>query len=256
MGPPAKKRKVNNDSKSSPASSRNLDFFFKKPKEPTLGPEFNDSKTNVDPSDQPMSSDEQLARKLQAEWAQEAKWDQEAMAREITPQVGDKIGSGVTRTEKRLAYGPSGIVEADHVDGLKAEETEGMNVDTVSSPVKTPVSPFALKGKNTLSLQSAGSAEDTISSNIPFDENPLTFDPSKYVAELKGHWAAEGGDASYALLTRCFVLVNSTQSRIKIVDTLVNLLRVIIEGDPTSLLPTVCTWPILLHFLRSCSYTW
>ncbi|KAK5240405.1 hypothetical protein LTR16_010679, partial [Cryomyces antarcticus] len=30
-----------------------------------------------------------------------------------------------------------------------------------------------------------------------------------------------------------------TQSRIKIVDTLVNLLRVIIEGDPDSLLPAV-----------------
>ena len=35
------------------------------------------------------------------------------------------------------------------------------------------------------------------------------------------------------------MLVNSTQSRIKIVDTLVNLLRVIIEADPKSLLPTV-----------------
>lgn len=38
------------------------------------------------------------------------------------------------------------------------------------------------------------------------------------------------------------MLVNSTQSRIKIVDTLVNLLRTIIEGDPDSLLPTVCIY--------------
>jgi len=67
----------------------------------------------------------------------------------------------------------------------------------------------------------------------------LTFEPAKYIEDLQGHWAAEGGNASYALLTKCFVLVNSTQSRIKIVDTLVNLLRVIIEGDPSSLLPTV-----------------
>jgi DNA ligase-1 len=40
-------------------------------------------------------------------------------------------------------------------------------------------------------------------------------------------------------LTRCFILINSTTSRIKIVDTLVNLLRTIIEGDPSSLLPAV-----------------
>ncbi|KAK8034265.1 DNA ligase I [Apiospora rasikravindrae] len=48
-----------------------------------------------------------------------------------------------------------------------------------------------------------------------------------------------GGDASYALLTRCFILINGTTSRIKIVDTLVNCLRVIIEADPSSLLPAV-----------------
>lgn len=44
---------------------------------------------------------------------------------------------------------------------------------------------------------------------------------------------------SDALLTRCFVLVSGTSSRIKIVDTLVNCLRVIIEADPDSLLPAV-----------------
>jgi DNA ligase-1 len=106
------------------------------------------------------------------------------------------------------------------------------------------------RSNNTLSLQSTASAEDIISSNVPFDENPLTFNPSKYVAELQGHWAAEGGDASYAILIRCFVLVNSTQSRIKIVDTLVNLLRVIIEADPKSLLPTVRTTLHLPFFFK------
>ncbi len=82
---------------------------------------------------------------------------------------------------------------------------------------------------------------------MPFDESPLTFNLAKYVTELQGHWAAEGGDASYAILTRCFVLVNSTQSRIKIVDTLVNLLRVIIEADPNSLLPTVGEITLFYH---------
>jgi DNA ligase-1 len=57
---------------------------------------------------------------------------------------------------------------------------------------------------------------------------------------LKKQWAQqEGGHITYALLTQGFILINSTQSRIKIVDTLVNLLRTIIEGDPESLLPAV-----------------
>lgn len=94
--------------------------------------------------------------------------------------------------------------------------------------------------KTTLSLQAASSAEDAVTSNIPFDESPLTFEPLKYITDLQDIWATEGGNVSYSLLTRCFVLINGTQSRIKIVDTLVNLLRVIIEGDPSSLLPTVC----------------
>jgi len=115
------------------------------------------------------------------------------------------------------------------------------------------MNPFESKSKKTLTLQSVGSAEETLSSNIPFDESPLTFNPSKYVADLQVHWAAEGGDASYALLTRCFVLVNGTQSRIKIVDTLVNLLRVLIESDPGSLLPTVCTHLSPWNALVSCN---
>ncbi|KAL4810558.1 ATP-dependent DNA ligase [Aspergillus unguis] len=90
-----------------------------------------------------------------------------------------------------------------------------------------------------LSLQSSTGTEDTISLSVPFDESPLKFDSSKYARELKAHWSAEGGNASYALLTRAFVLANATTSRIKIVDTLVNFLRVLIEGDPSSVLPAV-----------------
>ncbi|RDW86317.1 putative DNA ligase I [Aspergillus mulundensis] len=90
-----------------------------------------------------------------------------------------------------------------------------------------------------LSLQSSTGAEDTISLTVPLDENPLVFNSFRYAQELKAHWSAEGGDASYALLTRAFVLASSTTSRIAIVGILVNVLRVIIEGDPTSVLPAV-----------------
>ncbi|KAL2866965.1 putative DNA ligase I [Aspergillus lucknowensis] len=90
-----------------------------------------------------------------------------------------------------------------------------------------------------LSLQSSAGTEDTISLSVPFDQSPLVFDASKHARELKVHWAAEGGNASYALLARAFVLANLTTSRIRIVDTLVNLLRVLIEADPSSVLPAV-----------------
>lgn len=109
---------------------------------------------------------------------------------------------------------------------------------TVAPSISTP-DPEPPAKKNTLSLQSSAGTEDTISLSVPLDQSPLTFDSAKYAHELQSHWAAEGGDASYALLTRAFVLANATTSRIRIVDTLVNLLRVLIEGDPRSVLPAV-----------------
>ena len=88
-------------------------------------------------------------------------------------------------------------------------------------------------------MQSATATEDTITSTVNLDQSPLSFDPSQYITDLKEQWNQEGGRATYAILTHCFVLVNQTQSRIKIVDNLVNLLRVLIEADPASLLPAV-----------------
>lgn len=82
-------------------------------------------------------------------------------------------------------------------------------------------------------------AEEVASSTIPLDESPLTFEPAKYIPALKDAWAAEGGDASYALLTRCFIIVGGTTKRIKTVDSLVNCVRLLIEADPSSLLPAV-----------------
>ncbi|PWY92434.1 ATP-dependent DNA ligase [Aspergillus heteromorphus CBS 117.55] len=144
-------------------------------------------------------SDEALARKLQAEWNQE--------------------------------------------DAASAAQTDGTSS---TGPIATPLEtgdndrePTKVQRKGILSLQSSTGTEDTVSLAVPFDQNPTTFDIAKYVGELKGHWVAEGGDASYALLTRAFVLANATTSRIRIVDTLVNFLRVLIEGDPSSVLPAV-----------------
>src|SRR5699024_2231248 len=118
------------------------------------------------------------------------------------------------------------------------EPAAATTTTTIASSIPTPGPELPTK-KNTLSLQSSAGMEDTISLSVPLDQSPVTFDSAKYAQELQSHWAAEGGDASYALLTRAFVLANATTSRIKIFDTLVNLLRVLIEGDPQSVLPAV-----------------
>ncbi|BDD56995.1 hypothetical protein MPDQ_007729 [Monascus purpureus] len=117
-------------------------------------------------------------------------------------------------------------------------EPEVLTGPSTSAPKGSGPTEPSLK-KHILSLQSSSGTHDTASLEIPLDQSPLAFHPAKYAEELQKHWATQDGDASYALLTRAFALANSTTSRIKIVDTLVNFLRVLIEGDPSSLLPSV-----------------
>jgi DNA ligase-1 len=214
-----------------------LDYFFSKQKKdiPTRAANSVAQGESL-AHDNSELTDEQLAKKLQAEW------DHEVVSSRAIPSssVIQVPAPAQTESNKEVELLSSSGQEQEKEDIYGVEDfpstkkNEGGKVD-----IKPSAAPPHTKSKDTLSLQSAGSAEDTTSSTIPFDESPLMFDPLKYVPDLQRHWAAEGGDASYSLLTRCFVLVNSTQSRIKIVDTLVNLLRTIIEGDPTSLLPTV-----------------
>ncbi len=224
MESPAKRRKKN-DSRPSPVPNRGLDFFFakqaaKQEKQQLNGKSFAGDSAPADAVSDPGAAltDEELARKLQEEWGR---------------QDGLEQAAGVNG------------VEGTTPSTANAAHEQKEDVDTLLSAVPEPSSPPENANdevggnKNLLGLQSTGSAEDTLTLNIPFDQSPLTFDPSQYIPDLRRHWSADGGDASYALLTRCFVLVNSTQSRIKIVDTLVNCLRTLIEGDPDSLLPAV-----------------
>ncbi|KAG9250545.1 putative DNA ligase I [Emericellopsis atlantica] len=213
MSSPAKKRKLNNGSKSANGASKGLEFFFNKQKQ-SIPTETLQQQPQAAASDQELT-DEQLARKLQDEWNQEeasnADADQSGGVSEADKQTATAVSSSVAPTEQSKV-GPG---------------AENESAATASGR------------KKTLTLQSAGLAEDSITSTVPFDESPLQFDPSKYARELQTAWSGEGGDATYALLTRCFVLVSATASRIKIVDTLVNCLRLLIETDPSSLLPAV-----------------
>ncbi|KAL4946139.1 hypothetical protein BDV06DRAFT_160493 [Aspergillus oleicola] len=146
-------------------------------------------------------SDEALARKLQAEWNNE----------QVTADSASSADSATVAQPEPAAASPP-----PENDREQKKPRAGV-----------------------LSLQSSTGTEDTVSLSVPFDQSPLVFDAPKYAQELKAHWSAEGGNASYALLTRAFVLANATTSRIKIVDTLVNFLRVLIEGDPSSVLAAV-----------------
>lgn len=214
MASPAKKRKLNSDSKQ---PAKGLEYFFAKQKQhaPDSHPEKPDEQAAT--PDQQEQTDEELARKLQAEWDEE-----DARAGRSN---GDQARSG-----------------SEVVQDAEESKPEGTGVgtpDIPGTPKRAPPSAFKQMGKNTLSLQSMADAEESVSATIPLDESPLTFEPAKYIPDLQKAWAAEGGHASYALLTRCFVLVGGTTKRIKTVDTLVNCVRLLIEADPASLLPAV-----------------
>ncbi|OAL38955.1 hypothetical protein AYO20_01706 [Fonsecaea nubica] len=223
MESPAKRRKKN-DSKPAEVPPRSLDFFFRKQNEQQNGgrngiAQREDVKIQDLSTSETQLTDEELARRLQEEWAKED-GPHESNFREAND-----------RQLPKPAEGHEHKVEEDVKDFVSAALEK--------TPPPQPVPQSNTNKKGVLGLQSTTSEEDTITLTIPFDQSPLSFDPSHYVSDLRKHWAGDGGNASYALLTRCFVLVNSTQSRIKIVDTLVNCLRVIIEADPESLLPAV-----------------
>lgn len=239
--PPTKRRKTNNF-KSSPQAVRSLDFFFEKQRKEVS------SNTRSDGVDQKSdsasrnvqdhhsatqsSNDEELARRLQLEW------DEEERGKKSHNGTGGPGGMHVTADKVKMEEFTDAPIGHD--------ENATLHVSPFSENEKALSSKIGSNtGSNTetLSLQSTASTMDLVASTVPFGESPLTFDPAQYLLNLKEQWAKEGGDASYGLLTRCFVLVNSTQSRIKIVDTLVNFLRVVIEGDYESLLPAVniCT---------------
>lgn len=237
MNSPAKRRKISHVTPQQPV--RSLDFFFGK-KEAQKIAELDAivqssslEGTQVTDENAETSKDEQFARKLQEEWNRK---------------------ENVTEGTARQSFPPTNLIAVPEdksfsckrdPDGVECAPTWPRDGDLIN-PSKT----LSIIGEddhqpkdNTLSLRSATAAEDVLSTTIPFDQSPLTFSPDQYIPNLQKQWSSEGGGTTYALLTRCFVLINSTQSRIKIVDTLVNLLRTIIEGDPESLLPAVRTAP-------------
>ncbi|OAA65298.1 DNA ligase [Niveomyces insectorum RCEF 264] len=224
MPSPAKKRKLDAGNAKG-AQPRGLEYFFSKQREngraegvPKAPKEDSGIPGGIvaTPQSAAEMSDEEFARKIQAEWDEEQ------------------------RRSEAQAEATAGVVaesEAKSEDKEPDESVvdEGKPVLPPETAANEPLVAATHVTKNTLSLQSVTTTEDQVAATLPLDESPFVFDPSRYLPALQRQWAAEGGHASYALLIRCFVLVGATQSRIKIVDTLVNALRLLIEGDPGSL---------------------
>lgn len=214
---PAKRRRKN-DYTPGTTSTRGIDYFFAKQRGAASAPKTQPAKSS--PSEphsanapgSNLSQDEILARKLQDEWNQEI------------------------ATENALRTADDSAIPLDPEQAATTGDTD-LNHRSATEPA-APF-PSSTPGPKVLSLQSTATDEDKLCASIPFDENTLSFNPSAFLPDLQNHWAADHGHATYSLLTRCFVLVNATTSRIKIVDTLTNLLRTIIEADPGSLLPAV-----------------
>ncbi|KAF2263485.1 ATP-dependent DNA ligase [Lojkania enalia] len=224
MSSPVKRRKKN-DYNGTSQPVRSLDYFFAKQKANTTravaeakqsanASLLKEEKSSV--QDTRSLTDEEFARKLQDEWNKERRKQDAGSSNDCFHEDHKTSAGGVATNKSELP----------------------IKLDSATPPLERPQSTFP-KQKHTLSLQSTAAEEDTACASVPFDESSLEFEPSKYIPDLQNQWASDGGHATYALLTRCFMLVNSTTSRIKIVDTLVNFLRAIIEGDPESLLPAV-----------------
>ncbi|KAI6245750.1 DNA ligase [Erysiphe necator] len=219
---PGKRRKLNSEPL---RANREISYFFAKQQDNLSGKgssvtSDDNTKLNITVE----QTDEELARKLQFQWNQQ---DAELKFTKQENNFGKASESPTLKSNYPLNFETSQLMK---ISKCVNETKENESSCTISLEAKTD---------KILCLQSSGLSGDSITSSIPFDENPLKFTPLKYWKEHEKKFFPDDGKASYALLTRCFVLINSTSSRIKIVDTLTNFLRLLIEGEPSSLLPSV-----------------
>ena len=235
---PAKKRRT----ESTPVK-RGVDFFFKQQIEKqSRSPKLNGSGGGLFVKDdgedewelrrrKQEEEDERLAKELQSmEGKQEAE-DEEFARRlakdydEIEQSMNIGMHRNVMMDEAEDIYGHQNATD------LPESPSKALKVrSTVSdkSPEVPPMKTLTLDNPTSISLEEIYS--------IPLDKDPLEFDPARD-ASCAAAWCPNR--TPYAFLTHAFILINSTRSRIKIQDYLVNTLRVVIHHDPSSLLPLV-----------------
>ncbi|EWC45233.1 hypothetical protein DRE_05960 [Drechslerella stenobrocha 248] len=210
---PAKRRRKNDRTALPTKGPATLDYFFSR--KPTALPKRPEPITGL--------TDEQLARKLQEQW------DKEDVA------LGDGTDS-VPASQKSISEAQESK-DLELAQRLQQEEDTTANEDgdepSETGRIKEPINITPSDAK----VQLEDKLEwDKLIEELPFDIDPLSFSPEDYAPLIE---SLPEGRLTYGLLTRAFVLINSTRSRIKIVDTLTNFLRVAIACDPASLLPAV-----------------
>ncbi|KAK6505390.1 hypothetical protein TWF481_007295 [Arthrobotrys musiformis] len=231
---PAKRRKKN-DKTGSPSKGPTLDFFFgRKQPAPSKLKLVSDAESNEG------LTDEELARKLHEQWAKEdallsASASKDAQAGESSQR---SVSAEQEAKDRELARKLQEEEDGERSNSGKEKAVEDYPPESSkrgeqSEPPKEPAPPPPADAK----IQLENKPEwDKLIDELPFDTDPLSFNPEDYKTLIQ---SLPDGKLSYSLLTRAFVLINSTRSRIKIVDTLTNFLRTAIACDPASLLPAV-----------------
>ena len=213
---PSKRRKK---TETTPHNGKTLDFFFKsKANEAPQSPSRKSDSTAELPNSQALT-DEEIARKLAKQWAEE-------------DQAVENVGEAKHGEKRPRSSSEESLKVQDAADKPNASTNPPTNLERER---KETAADLQNPSDGAVSLEAEDETRKMIDT-ILFDSDPLKFNPNDYY-HLQETWP--NGKATYALLVRAFVLVNSTRSRIKIVDTLVNFLRALICLDPDSLLPAV-----------------
>ncbi|KAK6342687.1 hypothetical protein TWF718_008080 [Orbilia javanica] len=233
---PAKRRKKNNKT-GSPSKGPTLDFFFgRKQPVPSKLKLVSDAESNEG------ITDEELARKLHEQWAKEDALLSSRPSKDTDAGVSSQrsVSTEQETKDRELAKKLQEEEEEDS-EGVGPGEEKGVAYDPPESSRRReqagPPMPIAPPPPTDAKIQLENKPEwDKLIDELPFDTDPLSFNPEDYKSLVQG---LPDGRLTYGLLTRAFVLINSTRSRIKIVDTLTNFLRTAITCDPASLLPAV-----------------
>ncbi|PWN54495.1 ATP-dependent DNA ligase [Violaceomyces palustris] len=165
-----------------------------------------------------LKEDEEMARHLEKEWSEE--------------NIGDSLG---TPSDGDLAH-------PKNVGGRSNVASRTQDADGISHVSSVPTN------NSMVDLDDMDASIEA----IPFSQDVLAFDPS--CIDTSSWPRANGKEkdrptSPYALLTRAFVLVSATRSRLAITTILTNLLRVVRMHDPENLL--ACVYLISNHIAPS-----
>jgi DNA ligase 1 len=215
---PAKKRRTG----TTPVK-RGIDFFFKKQLNQKYSAKPGSSAVGGSGLFVPSDDDETQRRRQQEE-------EDARLARQLQ-DMEDHNEAADAELARRLAEEDAVVSVAEPTNETSNHDQKENQSDLKETALDKTIQVSKL---DLADANSTPSLEDIYA--IPLDKDPLTFNPA-IDAKVASKWS--GGRTPYAFLTHAFILINSTRSRLKIVDYLVNTLRCVTHHDPRSLLPLV-----------------